>query len=37
MLDHVLAKAAKLVKVKYNDRWRQDGQLKTRIVEGVWG
>jgi hypothetical protein len=37
MLDHVLGKAAKLVKVKYNDRWMEDGRLKTQIVEGYLG
>jgi hypothetical protein len=34
LLDHVRGHAAKLVKVKYKDRWTEDGQPKTQIVEG---
>jgi hypothetical protein len=37
LLDHVLGDAAKLVKVKYKDRWTEDGQPKTQIVEGYLG
>jgi hypothetical protein len=37
MLDRVLGKAAKLVKLKYKDRWTEDGQPKTEIVEGYLG
>lgn len=37
MLDRVLGKAAKLVKLKSKDRWTEDGQPKTEIVEGYLG
>ena len=37
LLDRVRGNAAKLVKVKYMDRWTEDGQLKTQIVEGYRG
>jgi hypothetical protein len=34
VLDRVLGKAAKLVKMKYKDRWTEDGQPKMEIIEG---
>lgn len=37
LVDHVLGNAAKLVKVKYKERWTEDGQPKTQIVEGYLG
>jgi hypothetical protein len=37
LIDHVWGDAAKFVKVKYKDRWTEDGQLKTQILEGYWG
>ncbi|MCK1573905.1 hypothetical protein [Bradyrhizobium sp. 174] len=37
LLDYVRGNAAKLVKVKYKDRWTEDGQPKTQIVEDYRG
>ncbi len=37
LFDHVRGNAAKLVKMKYKDRWTEDGQIKTQIVEGYLG
>jgi hypothetical protein len=37
ILDRVLGKAAKLVKVRYRDRWTEDGEPKVKVVEGYIG
>jgi hypothetical protein len=37
LLDHVRGNAAKFVKVKYKERWTEDGQPKTQIVESYRG
>jgi hypothetical protein len=37
LLDYVRGDGAKLVKVKFKDRWTEDGQPKTQIVESHWG
>jgi len=37
MLDRVLGKAAKLVRVRYKDRWTEDGEPKVQVAEGYLG
>ena len=37
LLDHVLGKAAKLVHVRYKNRWTENGLPKSQIVEGYIG
>ncbi|KJC56402.1 hypothetical protein UP10_34535 [Bradyrhizobium sp. LTSPM299] len=37
ILDRVLGRAAKLVKVKYKERWTEDGEPKVQVVDGYLG